>query len=125
MAYTAPTIEDFRTRYAAFAAVADATVQYWLDEGDGDTGGWSDETRPRGVMAYAAHKLAEQGLGTGAIPAGVTSFKSGTFSASVSDAQAARTGFGATVYGREFLDLARRNFAGPRLAYTPTVSITG
>lgn len=127
MAYTAPTLSDFRTRYAAFAAVADATVQYWLDEGDTDTGSWSDETRPRAVMAYAAHKMAEQGLGTGqgALPAGVTSFKSGTFSASVSDSQAARTGFGATVYGRELLDLARRNFAGPRLAWTPTVSIAG
>ncbi|UAB76964.1 DUF4054 domain-containing protein [Erythrobacter sp. SCSIO 43205] len=123
MAYTAPTVAQFRTRYAAFADVASETVQYWLDEADGDTGNWSDETRPRGVMAYAAHKMAEQGLGTGAMPAGVTSFKSGTFSATVSDAQAGRTGFNSTVYGREFLDLARRNFGGPRLAYEPNVSV--
>jgi hypothetical protein len=123
MAYTAPTLSDFRTRYAAFAAVADGTVEYWMTEGEADTTLFSDETRPRAVMAFAAHKLAEQGLGTGAVPGGVTAFKSGTFSASVSDAQASRVGFSATVYGREFLALARRNFAGPRLAHTPTVSL--
>lgn len=122
MAYTAPTLSDFRTRYPAFSESADATVQVWLDEGDAETSNFSDLTRPRAVMAYAAHRLAESGAG-GGTPQGVTSFKSGTFSASVSDAQASRTGFHATQYGREFLALARRNFAGPRLAWTPEAQI--
>ena len=119
MAYTAPTLSEFRTRYPAFDAVADATVQAFLDEGDSETAAWPDADRPRGVMLYAAHQLTAQGLGTGAIPAGVTSFRSGTFSATLSDSAASRTGFSATIYGREYLALARRNFAGPRLAWTP------
>ena len=113
---TAPTIADFRARYPAFAAVADASIQYWLTEGFGEVSAWADTDQPRGAMAYAAHKLAGQ---TGATPEGVTGFKSGTFSAQLSEQAANRTGFHATVYGREFLDLARRSFAGPRLAWTP------
>ena len=119
---TAPTIADFRTRYPAFAAVADASVQYWLTEGFAEVSAWADSDQPRGAMAYAAHRLTEQGVG-GATPQGVTAFKSGTFSASVSDTQANRTGFNATVYGRDFLDLARRNFGGPRLAWVPPVHV--
>ena len=113
---TAPTISDFRARYPAFAAVADATVQVWLTEGFAEVSAWTDADQPRGTMAYAAHKLAGQ---AGATPEGVTGFKSGTFSAQLSEQAANRIGFAATVYGREFLDLARRNFAGPRLAWTP------
>ena len=121
----APTglLEQFHARYGSFASVADATVQIWLDEAQTETATWSDATRTRGVMLYAAHRLAEQGLGKGAIPAGVTSFKSGTFSASMSDSIAGRTGFEATVYGREYLALARRQFAGPRLAWEPPAHI--
>ena len=79
----APTslLDQFRARYSSFTSVADATVQIWLEEGQTETATWSDATRTRGIMLYAAHRLAEQGLGKGAIPAGVTSFKSGTFSA--------------------------------------------
>lgn len=119
---TAPTIADFRARYPAFDAVADASVTYWLAEGFAEVAAWAEADQPRGALAYAAHKLAEQGTG-GALPNGVTGFKSGTFDAQISDSVAKRTGFHATVYGREFLDLARRSFAGPRLAHTPTVSI--
>lgn len=124
MAVTPPTLSDFRARYPAFAAVADATVEFRLDEGIAEVTAWNEADQPRGALAYAAHKLAEQGLGTAAgAPQGVTGFKSGTFDAQMSDQAANRTGFKATIYGREFLDLARRSFGGPRLAHTPTVSI--
>jgi hypothetical protein len=123
MAYSVPTLADFRTRYPAFDAVADATVEAFLDDGDAETAAWPDADRSRAVMLYAAHQLASQGLGTGAIVAGVTSFKSGTFSATLSDAAASRTGFSATSYGRDYLDLMRRNFAGPRLAWTPPADV--
>lgn len=118
MAYTAPTLADFRARYSAFATVADATVEAWLSDGDSETGAWPDDTRSRGVMLFAAHNLASQGIGSGGITAGVTSFKSGTFSATLSDAAASRTGYSATVYGREYLDLMRRHFGGPISAWT-------
>ena len=119
MAYTKPTLATFRALYPAFAGVADATVQAWIDEGDAETAAWPDADRARAVMLYAAHKLASQGLGTGAVPAGVTSFKSGTFSATVSDGLASKTGYHATTYGRDYLALAGRYFGGPVLAWAP------
>ena len=122
MAYVTPTLADFRSRYPAFDAVADATVQVWLDDGDVATTRFSDTTRPQAVMLCAAHNLSMQGLGKGAVPAGVTSFKSGTFSATVSDGLASKTGFAATVYGRDYLALARQ-FAGPRLAWEPPARV--
>lgn len=120
MAYSAPTPSDLRTRYPAFGTVMDATVQLWID----DAGRYADATWPEldrvaAVMAHAAHKMAEIGLGQSAVPLGLTSFKSGTFSASVSDKTASATGFDSTVYGREFKTLRDRLFRGLRLAWTP------
>lgn len=118
---TPPTglLAAFRLRYPAFAAVSDDSVTLWLDEGVLEVAAWATDLQDRGAMLYGAHQLASQGLGTGAIPTGATSFKSGTFSLSLSDSAASRTGFNATIYGREYLALARRQFAGPRLAWTP------
>jgi hypothetical protein len=116
-----PTISDLRTRYPAFADVADATITYWLGEGETAVSAWPEADQANGIMAYAAHRMAEQGLGAGATPQGVTAFKSGTFSASVSEQAANRTGLHSTIYGREFLALARRTFAGPRTAVIPSV----
>ncbi|MXP42982.1 DUF4054 domain-containing protein [Allopontixanthobacter sediminis] len=112
-------LTQFRARYPKFADVPDATVQIWLDEGSAETVTWAETDRAS--MLYAAHQLSGQGFGAGAIPAGITSFKSGTFSASVSDNIAGKTGFNATSYGREYLALMRRSFAGPRLAWNPPV----
>lgn len=123
MPYSAPTLAEFRVRYPAFDAVADATVQTYLDDGVADTTAWPDDIRSRAVMLLAAHHLAEQGLGTGSVMAGVSSFKSGTFSATLSDGAANRTGLSATIYGREYLALARRYFGGPRLAWTPPAHV--
>ncbi len=119
MAYTPATSADLKAKYPAFAAVADATVDIWLAEAVTECAGFIEADRARAEMAYAAHKMALAGLGAGAIPAGVTEFRSGTFSAKVADATASRTGFTATVYGREFMALRRRSFAGPRLAWVP------
>ena len=115
------TLSEFRTRYAAFASVADGTVEYWLGEGETAVAAWPDDAQDKGAMAYAAHKMAEQGLDGATVGAGVTAFKSGTFSASISAEVARRTGYHATLYGREFLDLARAHFAGPRVAAEPGV----
>ena len=109
-----------KARYPAFASVADATVDYWLSEAAEDCASWSESLRARGEMALAAHRMAEIGIVTGAVPAGVTSFRSGTFSATVSDGVASRTGYESTVYGREFAQLARNLFGGPRLAWQPS-----
>ena len=124
MAYTEPTLSEFRTKYPAFGAVADATVQAWLDEGDAETSQWPDADRAKAVMLYAAHKLADSGATTaGVAMAGVTGFRSGSFSAQLSDAAANRTGFDATTYGRDFLTLRRRNFPGAMMAWDPPASV--
>lgn len=123
MAYVAPTAADLKARYPAFAAVADVTVNLWLAEAAIECATFIDADRPRAELAYAAHRLAEAGLGAGVVPAGITSFKSGTFSATVSDAMASRTGFDATAYGREYTMLRRRSLAGPRLAWTPPTAL--
>lgn len=116
------TLAIFRLRYPAFAAVSDGAISYRLFEALTAVGdNWSADLQIPARTAWAAHHLAEQGLGAGAVPQGVTSFKSGTFSATVSDSVAGLTGLEATVYGREFVALRRAAFAGPILAWTPPV----
>lgn len=119
MSYEKPTLSDFLTRFPVFAEVGDDTVSAWLDDGDAETAAWPDDHRAKAVMLYAAHNLAVQQKG--AIPVGITSFKSGTFSATVSSEQAARTGLSSTEFGRAYLDLMRRYFAGPRMAWSSHV----
>lgn len=126
MAYTAPTPATMKIRYPAFADVADATLQYWLDDavrivGTPSGSDWLEADAPIGLMLYAAHELTKQGIGTSAagldIPAGVTALKSGALSISLSDDAAKASlsgGYDSTQYGREFLDLLKRNRAGTR-----------
>ncbi len=121
MAYSAPTASKFKTRYPAFAALANASIEYWLAEAAVDCTLFPETVRARAEMAYAAHKLVETGALSGAVPQGLTSFKSGTFSATVAEGLASLTGFDATVYGREFLAMRRAAFAGPIMAWTPPV----
>lgn len=123
MAYTTPSSGDLTARFPAFAAVSGVTIAYWIDEGEAQTASWPDTGRDRAVMAYAAHRMAELGIGSTSIPVGVTSFKSGTFSATVSDSVAGLTGMDATVYGREFVTLRRVAFAGPRMAWAPPTAL--
>lgn len=122
MAYIAPTPAALKARYPAFAAADNGVVQTWLDEAAEECATFPDTIRARAEMAYAAHRMVEVGVIEGAVPAGVTQFKSGTFSASVSDAVAARTGLDTTVYGQELKELRKRAFAGPRLAWSPPVA---
>ena len=123
MAYTIPTLATFRALYPAFDAVADATVEAWLTKGDTETARWPDTDRADAVMLFAAHRMTVGGLGTSTASSGVTSFKSGTFSATMTESAASRTGYGSTTYGLDYLDLMRRNFAGPISAWVPPASV--
>jgi hypothetical protein len=120
MAYNVPTAADLKTRYPAFAAVPDATVEYWIGDAQRFVDeGWREADYGPALLSRAAHEMALAGIGASSgIPEGVTSFKSGSFSASISDAAAqaqVKGGLQATRYGREFAAILRRNFAGPRL----------
>ncbi len=114
----------FRLRYPAFATVSDGLISYRLFDALTEVGdNWPDAQRTNARLAWSAHKLAEAGSLGGAVPQGVTSFKSGTFSATVSDSVAGLTGMDATVYGREFVTLRRVAFAGPRMAWAPPTAL--
>lgn len=110
-------VAALRARYPAFASVPSATIRYWLDDAARFVdSSWTDADRPIGLLACAAHHMAMNGLGSeAATPQGVTSFKSGTFSATVDAHQAGRTGMSATRYGQEFLMLTRRNRGAARV----------
>ncbi|MES2903761.1 MAG: DUF4054 domain-containing protein, partial [Pseudomonadota bacterium] len=113
----------FRLRYSAFSTVEDGSIGYWLGDAGRYVGDhWREADRDPARLAYAAHMLSANGALPGAIPQGLTSFRSGSFSATVSDSTAGLTGLSATPYGREFIALQRASFAGPRLAWTPPVS---
>jgi hypothetical protein len=120
MPYTEPTAADLKARYPAFAAVDDATIDYWLT----DAHRYVDQTWTEGdyapaLIAAAAHNMTRAGVVgivgsdvSGFAAAGVTSFKSGTFQAQFSEeaikAQVAG-GWESTTYGQEYLALLRRN----------------
>lgn len=125
MAYVEPTADDLKQRYPAFAAVADATVEYWLTDARLIvTSDWIENDRANAEMALAAHNMARQGLGSGSIGgggdmAGVTSFRSASFSVQFDSATvkaAATGGYGSTIYGQDFAVYLRRNRGGPFLA---------
>jgi hypothetical protein len=110
-------VAGLRLRYPAFAAVPSATIDYWLTDAMRFVDdSWTEADYAPALMAAAAHHMAMNGLGTeGALPQGVTSFKSGTFSATVDASQAGRTGWASTRYGQEYLALLRRNKGGARV----------
>lgn len=123
MAYTQPTPATLKIRYPAFVEVDDATVEYWLEDARLTvTDAWDEVDRARAEMALAAHNMVRQGLGTGSVGvgemAGVTDFKSASFSVSF-DADAVKAasagGYGSTPYGAEFALYLRRYAGGPSL----------
>lgn len=126
MAYIAPTPADLKTRYPAFAAVADQTVQYWLTDAQRfvDTS-WREVDYAPALMAAAAHWMARAGLGVGpaaGIPAGVTSFRSGSFSVQIAEGAASASaagGWASTIYGQEYRGMLYRNKGGPRATGCP------
>lgn len=121
MAYTAPTPEQFKLLYPAFATTPDEAVQAALDYAAVRVGdGWSDEDGPLGISYLAAHNLTLDGHGAGAKVAGqrmagVRSMSSGTFAASFeanSDDSVLRT----TSWGKRYLELLARYAGGPLVA---------
>ncbi|MEG3086176.1 DUF4054 domain-containing protein [Sphingomonas sp. PB4P5] len=122
MPYDLPTPANLKLRYAAFATVDEARVQYWLTDAERfvDTT-WGEADYAAALMAKAADSMVRnavpgvvQGV-TADLPAGVTSFRSASFSATVTEAAANRSITGSNPYGAEFALLQRRNFGGPRL----------
>lgn len=124
MTYTAPTPADLKARYPAFSDVPDATVTYWLTDAKreaDDSWGIATDIAPAQI-AVAVHNMMAAGVAglaqsqvAGLLSQGVTSFRSGSFSAAISE-DAVKTalagGYEATAPGREYLRLLARNKAG-------------
>lgn len=125
-------VGTFRIRYPQFAAVPDATVQYWLD----DATRFVDDSWPivadrdPAMLAAAAHHMLAGGTAgiadgdiSALLAAGVTDFKSDRFSVSfASEAVAAVSagGFASTKPGQEYLEMLGRNKGGVRVTMPGT-----
>lgn len=137
MVFTAPTVAEFKARFATFEAVADPTIQGALDRAArmvDDT--WTEGDFAEARMQLAAHYLTLDGFGTGAAAEinaqglqGVTSIKSGSFDIKFADGGGA-SGSGApaeysgTPYGLSFWRLLKLNQGGSRTT-APTSALTG
>jgi hypothetical protein len=97
--------------FPAFAAVAPATIDYWLDEA-GIVANWDND---HAQMLLACHYMAINGLGSNPAAIGLTKFKSGTVDMTFSESAANTKGLQSTIYGQQFSVLLRRRYAGPRV----------
>lgn len=123
MAYTPITLEDFRALYPAFETLTEASYDAWATRAEKQVGEAYGDQQQEATELLTAHLLALNGVGLSAGAAmlaatGATSFRSGTFNATISDAvvgQRAKGGYGATPYGQQFLAIQRSIFGGPLL----------
>ena len=98
--------------FPAFASIAPAQVDYWLDR-SAIVADWGND---HAQMLLACHYMAVNGLGENASTIGLTSFKSGAVDMKFSEERANAFGYDQTIYGQQFYMLLRRRHAGPRLA---------
>lgn len=130
MAYTDPTADDLQASLPKFAAVADATVEFWLVRARRQVDEtWSEGDYAMGQMLLAAHLMTLQGLGTGAEAEAAANgtgdyktIRTGSVTLERFDRGESASGdLASTSYGRQFIALARQNVGGPRVMATGTV----
>lgn len=124
MAWSPPTVSDFKTRFPQFASVPDATVQAILDEAIPQVGEtWLERDRTPGVLHLTAHLMASQGIGVAA-PGGGSAVTGAVKRRKVGDVEVEFAGvagavggssliaaYNSTSYGVKFLEYLRKNFA--------------
>jgi len=123
MPYTRLPLADFKALFPAFPTLTDAPYAAWAAKAEARVGEAYGDDQQDATELLTAHLLALNSIGgaTGAAmlaATGATSFKSGTFQASISDSVVsarAKGGYGATPYGLQFAEIQRRLFGGPRL----------
>lgn len=126
MAYVEPTPTTFKARYPEFSAVDDALITLVIAEAVDQVGEtWLERDRARAQMLLVAHTLTMEGepgrssTGQGAAGTGlikrdkVGDVETEFAGAAASGGSADAAGYSLTTYGREFLLLMRKNFAGP------------
>lgn len=123
MTYTRPTLEAFKTLYPAFTTLTQLQFDAWAKKAEARVGENYGNEQQDATELLTAHLLATNGVGVSAASAtlastGATSFRSGSFSATISEGVAtarAKGGYGATSYGTQFAEIQRRLFGGPVL----------
>lgn len=125
MAYIIPTAAQLIERYPAFATVATETIDAHIADASTDAvdTSWPETHYAIAIAAKAAHEMALLGIGAhsdvaGYAAAGVSSIKTGDFSASFNDAAVARAsggGLASTPYGRTYRRLLAAAKGGPRV----------
>lgn len=119
MAYDAPTVAEFKTRFPAVAgSKSDDTIQAYLDEATNTVDeSWREQDYKIAIMYLAAHNmtLEDTAAAGGGGTSGVVSSESfGGMSISYdnskgTDNAAANSQWGATFYGQQFYLLLKRN----------------
>lgn len=124
MPYIDPTAANLKSRFPAFAAVADSVVSQTITEAKrfvDET--WNEDDYQIAIMLGAAHIMTLDGLGTGAQSqvyaqgmAGYQSIRSGALSlsrGSSSSSSGSASNWSATTYGQRFLAYLKMNRGGP------------
>jgi len=122
MPYTRLTLAEFQTLYP-FPALTQPQYDAWVAKAEARVGERFGARQQDATEFLTAHLLATNSVGISAAQAtlaatGATSFKSGTFSASISEsvvAKRARGGYQSTTWGQQFADIQRQLFGGPML----------
>ncbi|MBH0112715.1 DUF4054 domain-containing protein [Novosphingobium sp. YJ-S2-02] len=123
MAYARLPLANFQALYPAFTTLTEPQYDAWAAKAEARVGEAYGDAQQDATELLTAHLLALNGIGmdSGAgmlATTGATSFKSGTFSATISDSvvsQRAKGGYRATVWGQQFSEIQRRHFGGPVL----------
>lgn len=132
MAYEAPTIDEFKARFApVFDAVQDAQITAAIARGLRNVDAtWAVDDYAEGVMLYAAYWLTAQGIGASADASNASGSMSGfseirsgqlTLKRKTNAEIGGNDGslMASNIYGRLYLDLMRLNKRGPAVAAGP------
>lgn len=122
MPYTRLPLAKFQTLYPQFAKLTDLQYDAWAERLEPKVGDAYGDSQQEATELLLAHNLMLNGVGVPATAKianeGATSFRDGSFSATLSDEvvqQRAKGGYAATIYGQQFATIQKRIFGGPIL----------
>lgn len=123
MPYTRLPFEEFATKYPAFSTLEEPAYEAWAADAELEITATYGDMQQKATELLTAHYLASNGIGLAAgistlLTSGATSFKSGTFSATISESAVSarmKGGLRSTSYGQELRRIQSRLFGGPQL----------
>lgn len=116
MAHEVPSAAAFKARHPKFASVADGIVTAMLAEASRSVSEcWSEGDYADGIMYLAAHLIAEEnsagGMSAASKAGPIKRVKADTVEIEYAGATMQDASLDATIYGRRFKELRRRNSA--------------